>query len=115
MRIFVGGIPFATTDQELQTLFATQGAVDSASIVKDRYTDQSRGFAFIDMPNEEEAKKAIVSLNGTQLGGRSLTVNEAKARESGGGGGGNRGGGGGGGYGGGGGGGYGGGDNSRRY
>ncbi|MSQ28862.1 MAG: RNA-binding protein [Dehalococcoidia bacterium] len=107
-RIFVGGIPFATTDTELQTLFASHGAVDSASIVKDRYTDQSRGFAFVDMPNEAEAKMAITRLNGTQLGGRSLTVNEAKAREAGGGGGGNRGGGGDRG-------GYGGGDNSRRY
>jgi RNA recognition motif-containing protein len=88
VRIFVGGIPFATTDEELRTLFATHGVVESASVVKDRFTDQSRGFAFVDMPNEAEAKQAISRLNGQQLGGRSLTVNEAKAREAGGGGGG---------------------------
>jgi RNA recognition motif-containing protein len=92
VRIFVGGIPFATTDEELRTLFATHGVVESASVVKDRFTDQSRGFAFVDMPNEAEAKQAISRLNGQQLGGRSLTVNEAKAREAGGGGGGDRGG-----------------------
>lgn len=86
MRIFVGGIPFATTDEELRTLFASHGTVDSATVVRDRYTDQSRGFAFVDMPNEAEAKQAIGRLNGSQLGGRSLTVNEAKAREAGGGG-----------------------------
>ena len=111
MRIFVGGIPFATTDEELRTLFASHGIVESASVVKDRYTDQSRGFAFVDMPNDEEAKMAIAHLNGTQLGGRSLTVNEAKAREAGGGGRGGDRGGDRGGYGGGGGGG----GNSRRY
>ena len=81
MRIFVGGLPYATTDAELQALFSTHGAVASASIVRDRFTDQSRGFAFVDMPNNDEANKAIASLNGTTYGGRSLTVNEAKARE----------------------------------
>ena len=108
MRIFVGGLPYSTTDAELQTLFSTHGAVTSASIVRDRFTDQSRGFAFVDMANSDEANKAIASLNGTSFGGRSLTVNEAKARDDRGGGsrgggsgygGGNRGGGDRGGYG----------------
>ena len=97
MRIFVGGLPFATTDDELKTLFAGQGAVESASVVRDRYSNESRGFAFVDMPNDAEAQKALKALNGQQLGGRTLTVNEAKARETGGGGGGERRGGGGGG------------------
>ena len=108
MRIFVGGLPYATTDAELEGLFSPHGAVTSASIVRDRFTDQSRGFAFVDMANSDEANKAIASLNGTSFGGRSLTVNEAKARDDRGGGsrgggsgygGGNRGGGDRGGYG----------------
>jgi len=86
VRIFVGGLPFATTDDELKTLFAAQGVVESASVVRDRYSNESRGFAFVDMPNDAEAQKALKALNGQQLGGRSLTVNEAKARETGGGG-----------------------------
>ncbi len=117
MRLFVGGIPYSTTEEELQELFSAQGAVTSVNLVKDRETNRPRGFGFVDMPNDEEAKKAIRALDGTQFGGRAMAVNEARARESGGGGGGDRRGGGGGGYGGGGGGygGGGGGGGQRRY
>lgn len=95
-RIYVGGLAYATNDQELENLFAKSGTVTSASVVTDKYSGQSKGFGFVDMENDAEAEQAIRSLNGTSLGGRTLTVNEAKPREerSGGGGygGGNRGG-----------------------
>lgn len=116
MRIYVGGLPYSTTSEQLVDLFSEVGAVTDASVVEDRFTGQSRGFGFVEMSNPEEAKAAIAKFNGSMLGGRSLTVNEAKPREERGGGGGGRGGySGGGGYGGGGGysgggGGYGGGD-----
>ena len=87
MRLFVGGIPYSTTEEELKTVFGAQGTVASVDLVKDRDTNQPRGFGFIDMPNDDEAKKAITALNGQPLGGRPMTVNEAKARQSGGGGG----------------------------
>ena len=99
-RIYVGGLAYATSDQELQDLFAKSGTVTSASVVTDKYTGQSKGFGFVDMENDNEAEAAIRTLNGTTLGGRTLTVNEAKPREDrprnnfGGGGGGDRGGGG---------------------
>ncbi len=88
MRLFVGGIPYSTTEDELRVLFAAQGTVQSVDLVKDRDTNQPRGFGFVDMPDEADAKKAVLALNGTTLGGRQMTVNEAKARQSGGGGGG---------------------------
>ncbi len=81
MRLFVGGIPYSTTEAELEQVFAACGAVSSVNIVTDRYSNQPRGFGFVDMPNEEDAKKAIRTLNGTVLGGRTIAVNEAKARE----------------------------------
>jgi RNA recognition motif-containing protein len=120
-RIYVGGLPYSTSESELQSLFGQHGSVASVSVVTDRYTGDSKGFAFVEMSTDAEADAAIRALDGTQLGGRSLTVNEAKPREDrprGGGGGGSYGGGGGGGYGGGGGGrggggGYGGGGGSR--
>ncbi len=87
MRLFVGGIPYSTTEEELQVLFSAQGAVTSVNLVMDRETNRPRGFGFVDMPDDEEAKKAIRSLDGTQFGGRTIAVNEARARESGGGGG----------------------------
>jgi len=109
-NIYVGNISFQTTEQDLDAAFSAYGQVDRVQIVKDRDTGQSRGFAFVEMVNPAEADKAIEALNGADVGGRTLTVNEARAREPrsggggyGGGGGGNRGGGGG--YGGGGGGG----------
>ena len=110
MRIYVGGLPYSTNSDELRDLFAQLGAVTSASVVEDKYSGQSRGFGFVEMENNDEAQAAIAKYNGYSMGGRALTVNEAKPREDrGGGGGGGRwggggGGGGGGGYGGGGGG-----------
>ena len=109
-RIYVGGLPYSATEEDLENLFATAGQVKEVSIITDRYTGQAKGFGFVEMNSDTEADAAISQLNGTQMGGRTLTVNEAKPREErprGGGGGGGYGGGsgGGGGYGGGGGGG----------
>ena len=89
-KLYVGGLPYATTESQLTTLFATHGTVESARVIADKFTGQSRGFGFVEMSTSEEAKAAIAALNGTQLDGRSLTVNEAKPQEprSGGGGGG---------------------------
>jgi cold-inducible RNA-binding protein len=105
-KLYVGNLAFQTTSQDLQTLFAQAGTVESASIIEDRDTGRSKGFAFVEMSTEEEAASAIEQFNGKEVGGRMLKVNEARPREnrSGGGGGGrNFGGGNRGGYGGGGG------------
>ena len=113
-RIYVGGLPYSATEEDLENLFSSAGAVKEATIVTDRYTGQAKGFGFIEMESDTDADTAINTLNGTQMGGRTLTVNEAKPREPrAGGGGGGYGGGGGGGYSGGGGGGYGGGGGGR--
>ena len=80
-KLYVGGLPYSVTEQQLNELFAQQGAVSSAKVIADRYTGQSRGFGFVEMTTSEEAKKAISALNGTQLDGRTLTVNEAKPQE----------------------------------
>ncbi|MEK6604724.1 MAG: RNA-binding protein [Nitrospirota bacterium] len=98
-KLYVGGLPYSTTEQQLSELFAPQGSVTSAKVITDKFTGQSRGFGFVEMSTEEEAQKAISALNGTQLDGRTMTVNEAKPQEkrTGGGGGGYGGGGGGGG------------------
>jgi cold-inducible RNA-binding protein len=97
-NIYVGNISFQTTEQDLDAAFSAYGQVDRVQIVKDRDTGQARGFAFVEMPVNADADKAMAALNGAELGGRTLTVNEARPREprSGGGGGGNRFGGGGG-------------------
>lgn len=87
MRIYVGNLPFSCTEDELRTQFSTFGAVTSAAIVIDRETGRPRGFGFVEMANDEEARKAIAACNGQQFGGRPLVVNEAKPREAGGGGG----------------------------
>ena len=96
-KLFVGGLPFSTTDDELQQLFAAYGTVASAVVVKDRDTGRSKGFGFVEFENDEEGKAAEKALNGSDLGGRSITVNEARPKEDrprrdfgGGGGGGNR-------------------------
>ena len=104
--IYVGNIPFRSTEDEIRALFEEHGAVDRVHLVSDRETGRPRGFGFVDMPNAEEASKAIEATNGASLGGRNLRVNEAQPRKPRGGGGGGGGGygGGGGGYGGGGGG-----------
>ncbi|HUQ31282.1 MAG TPA: RNA-binding protein [Pyrinomonadaceae bacterium] len=107
MKLYVGNLSFQTSSEDLQQLFGQAGTVESASVVEDRDTGRSRGFGFVEMSSKEEGEAAIAQFNGTEVNGRSLTVNEAKPREnrSGGGGGGrggyggggNRGGGGGGG------------------
>lgn len=106
MNIYVGNLPHATTDQQLRAAFEEFGSVASATVIKDKFTGDSRGFGFVEMPDKTEAREAISQLNGQDFDGRTLTVNEAKPREerSGGGGGGGYGGGGRGGRGGGGGG-----------
>jgi RNA recognition motif-containing protein len=81
-KLYVGGLPYAVTEQQLQELFSQHGTVVSAKVIADKYTGQSRGFGFVEMSTPEEAKKAISALNGTQLDGRSLTVNEAKPQEN---------------------------------
>jgi RNA recognition motif-containing protein len=92
-KIYVGGLPYSATEQELNDLFAVHGSVQSARVITDKFTGQSRGFGFVEMSSGEEASKAISALNGTQMGGRTLTVNEAKPQEPrSGGGGGDRGG-----------------------
>lgn len=114
-RIYVGNLPFSARENDVESLFAQYGEVLSVAVPTDRETGRVRGFAFVEMSNEDAAK-AIAALNGTEFGGRALNINEARPREEGGrGGGGGYGGGsrGGGGYGGGGGGGYGGGGGSR--
>jgi RNA recognition motif-containing protein len=107
-KLYVGNLSFNTSNEDLQELFGQAGTVETVNIVEDRDTGRSRGFGFVEMSSKEEATTAIEQLNGKEIDGRSLTVNEARPREErsgGGGGGGNRGGGGGGrgGYGGGGG------------
>jgi cold-inducible RNA-binding protein len=96
-KLYVGNLSFNTSSEQLETLFGEAGTVQSASIVEDRETGRSRGFGFVEMSTKEEAQAAITALDGKDLDGRNLKVNEAKPRE-------NRSGGGGGGYGGGGGG-----------
>src|SRR5919197_758088 len=94
-KLYVGNLAFQTTSEELQELFAQAGTVESASVVEDRMTGRSRGFAFVEMSTSEEANSAIEQFNGKEVGGRALKVNEAKPRENRGGGrgfGGNRGG-----------------------
>lgn len=94
-NIFVGNLSFQTTQDELYSAFAQYGAVERVNIITDRDTGQSRGFAFVEMSDSTQANAAINALNGQQMNGRALNVNEARPREgNGGGGGGNRGGGG---------------------
>src|SRR5579863_1271737 len=87
-NIFVGNLSFGTTEQDLRSLFEAYGAVDRVNIVTDRDSGQPRGFAFVEMANDVEGNNAIAALNGRELGGRDLNVNEARPKTSGGGGGG---------------------------
>lgn len=97
-NIFVGNLSFQTTQSDLEAAFSQYGAVERVNIVTDRDTGQARGFAFVEMTERREAETAIASLNGAELNGRALNVNEARPKPAGGGGfGGNRSGGGGGG------------------
>jgi RNA recognition motif-containing protein len=81
MRIFVGNLDWAITEDELERLFEPYGIVNRTQIVTRRDTGRSRGFGFVEMPNATEANAAILALNGTSQGGRTLTVNEARQRE----------------------------------
>src|SRR4029077_8213961 len=100
-KLYVGNLPYGVTDAALEQMFAPHGTVQSAQVIMDRDTGRSKGFGFVEMGSDQEAQAAIAALSGKQVGGRSLTVNEAKPREDRGGGGGGRGGYGGGGGGGG--------------
>ena len=102
-KLYVGNLPYQTTEADLQTLFEGSGQVASINVVRDRATGQARGFAFVEMNSADDAQRAIDQLHNAQFGGRTLTVNEARPRPAGGGGGGGPRGGGGGGFGGGGG------------
>ena len=103
-KLYVGNLSFDTTENDLRRLFEPFGTVSSCNLIMDKMTDKSRGFAFVELSSPAEATKAIAEMNGKDVGGRALTVNEAKPREDRPRGGGGFGGGGGGGYGGGGGG-----------
>ncbi len=96
MKLYVGNLPFSTTEEELRELFAPHGNVTSAILINDRETGRSRGFGFVEFGSNEEGNAAMAALNERDMGGRSLVVNEARPREDRGGGGGGRGGGGGG-------------------
>jgi len=80
-KIYVGGLPYAATEPQLNDLFAPHGTVESARVIMDKFTGQSRGFGFVEMATAQEAQAAISALNGTQMDGRTLTVNEAKPQE----------------------------------
>lgn len=94
MKLYVGGLAYAVTDKDLEEMFAAVGKVDTAVVIKDRDSGQSKGFGFVEMSDDSEAQKAIADLNGKEVSGRSLTVNQARPQEprTGGGGGGNGGG-----------------------
>jgi RNA recognition motif-containing protein len=107
-KLYVGNLTYGVTDSDLQTMFAAHGTVQSAQVIMDRDTGRSKGFGFVEMGSDQEAQAAIAALNGKEMDGRALTVNEARPKPEGGGGGGR-------GYGGGRGGGGGGGGGGRRY
>ena len=92
MKLYVGNLAFETSKDDLQTLFAQAGTVESVSLIEDRETGRSRGFGFVEMSSKEEGAAAISKFNGQEVGGRALNVNEAKPREDRGGGGGRNGG-----------------------
>ena len=79
-NLFVGGLPFSTTEDELKAIFSEHGTVSSVKIPLDRETNRSRGFAFVEFENEEEGKAAEAALNGTEVGGRTIQVNQARER-----------------------------------
>ncbi len=83
MRIFVGNIPYTTTGDDLSELFGEFGEVNDARVITDRGTGRSKGFGFVDMPNDSDANEAMKSLNGSDFNGRPLTVNEARPRNDG--------------------------------
>jgi RNA recognition motif-containing protein len=80
-KVFVGGLPFSTTDEELAELFGAHGKVASAVVIKDRETGRSKGFGFVEFENDDEGKAAEKALHNSEVGGRTITVNEARPRE----------------------------------
>jgi len=80
-KVYVGGLPYTTTDEQLQQLFSAHGTVESARVISDKFTGRSKGFGFVEMSSGAEAQAAIQALNGTDLEGRNLTVNEARPQE----------------------------------
>ena len=80
-KLYIGGLPYSTTDDQLRDAFSEAGSVDSATIIMDKMSGRSKGFGFVEMSSEEEAQKAIDLWNGKDFGGRSLTVNEARPME----------------------------------
>ena len=80
-KLFVGGLPFSTTDEELKEIFAAHGAVASATVVRDRDSGRSKGFGFVEFENDEEGKAAEKALNGSDVGGRNISVAEARPKE----------------------------------
>ena len=81
MKIYVGNLAYSVTDDQLQTAFGAFGEVTSATVISDKFSGQSKGFGFVEMPDSAAAQKAIQALNGTPLAGRNVKVNEAKPRE----------------------------------
>lgn len=81
-KIYVGGLPYASTDEDLKELFSPHGMVQSARVITDKFTGKSRGFGFVEMSSDDEAQRAINALNATQYDGRTLTVNEARPQEA---------------------------------
>ncbi len=96
-KLYVGGLPYSVNEDQLRDIFVAHGTVESATVIMDRMSGRSKGFGFVEMSSQEEAQAAIDKLNGTDLEGRNITVNEAKPRQPRSGGGGGYGGGGGGG------------------
>lgn len=80
-KLFVGGLPFATTDEELEKIFAEFGTVASAKVITDRDTGRSKGFGFVEFENDDEGKKAEAEMNGKDVGGRNITVNQARPKQ----------------------------------
>jgi RNA recognition motif-containing protein len=95
MNIYLGNLPYNINEDELMELFEEHGSVNSVKLITDKFSGKSKGFGFVEMPNDEEAKKAIEELNGTEVKGRNITVNQAREKTDDNRGGGNRGGGGG--------------------
>jgi RNA recognition motif-containing protein len=81
MNIYVGNLPYETTEDDLRELFAPFGSVVSATLIKDKFSGRSRGFGFVEMPSDAEARTAIAELNGKEFSSRTLTVNEARPRD----------------------------------
>ena len=86
MKLYVGNLPYNTTEEDLRNLFSQYGSVDSVAVITDRETGRSKGFGFVEFGNDSEARSAIQALSGQEYGGRALTVNEARPKTAGGGG-----------------------------